>query len=139
MAWRVHPAQERPGTGLIAALVILLAAWLCAELMEQPGWGIFAAGVLAVGCNRFFFPTWYELDAEGITARFPLKTSRYRWPELRRFVYDETGGFLSPRAKRSFLDEYRGVSVLFGTRSPLTLTLPPRGEGIKPIFEATSP
>ena len=82
--------------------------------MEQPGWGIFAAGVLVVGCNRFFFPTRYELDAEGITARFPLKTARNQWPELRRFVYDETGGFLSPRARRSFLDEYRGVSVLFG-------------------------
>ncbi len=108
---------SRPGTALCVLLAILLAAWLCAELMEQPGWGVFAAGVLLVGCNRFFFPTRYELDAEGISARFPLKTARYPWAELRRFVFDEAGGFLSPRTKRSFLDEYRGVSVLFGKNS----------------------
>lgn len=81
--------------------------------MEQIAWGLFAILIMVVGCNRFFFPTRYELDAEGITARFPLKTIHYQWTELRRFVYDETGGFLSPRARRSFLDEYRGISLLF--------------------------
>jgi len=95
--------------------------------MEHFGWAVLAVVVLVVGANRFFFPTRYELDDEGITARFPLKTSRYRWAELRRFVYDRSGGFLSPRAKRSFLDEYRGISLLFG---PLTLTLSPEGNAL---------
>ncbi len=114
LVWRVHPARERPGTALLTAVVIVLAGWLSAALMDQAGWGIFAAGVLIVGSNRFFFLTRYALDAEGITARFPLKTTCYQWSELRRFVYDGTGGFLSPRARRSFLDEYRGISLLFG-------------------------
>ena len=95
-------------------MVILIAAWLVGDLMEQPAWGVFAAGVLVVGCNRFFFPTTYELTDEGITGRFPLKTVCHQWPELRRFIYDRAGGFLSPRAKRSMLDEYRGLSLLFG-------------------------
>ncbi len=98
---------------MFAAGVIAVAAWLSAEMMQQPAWGVFAALVLLAGCNRFFFPTKYELTEEGISARYPLKTVRYQWPELRRFVYDRTGGFLSPRAKRSFLDEYRGISLLF--------------------------
>ena len=113
LSWQVHPARNRPGIALCAAGVIALAAWICADLMEHFGWAVLAVVVLVVGANRFFFPTRYELDDEGITARFPLKTSRYRWAELRRFVYDRSGGFLSPRAKRSFLDEYRGISLLF--------------------------
>jgi hypothetical protein len=112
-SWRVHPARDRLSAAVLAAAVILLAAWLTAELMELTAWGIFAVFVLVVGCNRFFFPTSYELTALGITARYPLKTIRYQWPELRRFVYDRSGGFLSPRARRSFLDEYRGISLLF--------------------------
>ena len=114
LSWQVHPARERWKAALLAAAVIAIAAWLVAELMEQPAWGLFAAAVLVVGCNRFFFPTTYELTTDGIIARYPLKTIRYQWPELRRFVYDQTGGFLSPRARRSFLDEYRGMSLLFG-------------------------
>lgn len=82
-------------------------------MMEQPAWGMFAFIVLVVACNRFYFPTRYELTAEGITAGFPLKTIQYRWAEIRRFVYDHSGGFLSPRARGSFLDEYRGISLLF--------------------------
>jgi hypothetical protein len=113
LSWQVHPARERWKTALAVATVLALAAWLSAQIMEQTGWGVFALCVLVVGCNRFFFPTRYELTNEGITARFPLRTVSYRWPEIRRFMYDETGGFLSPRSKSSFLDEYRGISLLF--------------------------
>jgi hypothetical protein len=124
---------------VLAAAVILLAAWLTAELMELTAWGIFAVFVLVVGCNRFFFPTSYELTALGITARYPLKTIRYQWPELRRFVYDRSGGFLSPRARRSFLDEYRGISLLFpdsrGTRDMSLLPLGGPTVGRCPVAE----
>jgi hypothetical protein len=113
ISWQVHPARERWKTALVATALIALAAWLCIQIMEQPGWGVFAFVVLVAACNRFYFPTHYELTDEGIVAHFPLRTVRYRWRDLRRFVYDETGGFLSPRAKGSFLDEYRGISLLF--------------------------
>lgn len=112
-SWQVHPARERRRTALLTLGVIAAIAWLTIEVMQQPAWGLFALVVLLAGCNRFFFPTRYELDAEGLTARYPLRTVRYRWVELRRFVYDGTGGFLSPRVRRSLLDEYRGISLLF--------------------------
>lgn len=111
--WQVHPARKRWGTALLTSGLITFAAWLVVGLMEQPSWGVFAVVVLVVGCNRFFFPTRYEIDNQGITARFPLRTVRYQWVELRRFLYDHSGGFLSPRIRRSPLDEYRGISLLF--------------------------
>jgi hypothetical protein len=113
ISWQVHPARERWKAALAATTLIALASWLTAQIMEQPGWGVFAFGVLVIGCNRFYFPTRYDLTHEAVTARFPLRTVSYRWQDLRRFVYDETGGFLSPRSKSSFLDEYRGISLLF--------------------------
>jgi hypothetical protein len=132
-SWQVHPARRRPLAALLTVLVIAAAAFLAGSLMEQLGWGIFAAVALVVGANRFFFLTHYELDQVGITARFPLKTVRYRWEELRRFIYDGGGGYLSPRAKASFLDEYRGISLLFG---PVTLSLSPDGKGNKNLVAA---
>ncbi len=148
LSWQVHPARERWKASLASAAVIGIAGWLAAELMEHAGWGLFAAAVLIVGLNRFFFPTTYELTEEGITANYPLKTVHYPWRELRRFVYDRAGGFLSPRARRSLLDEYRGISLLFGEvnccsespsdPSPLTLTHSPEGRGDKTACEGES-
>ena len=49
LAWRVHPAAERRGTGIaVLALMITLSA-LAAMWMEGFYWGLFAFGVL------FFF------------------------------------------------------------------------------------
>jgi hypothetical protein len=108
ISWQIHPARERKKSALFATLVIAAAAFLTAQFMEEPGWGVFALFVLLIGCNRFYLPTRYEITADGITARYPLKTISYRWSELRRFVFDRAGGFLSPRARRSFLVEHRG-------------------------------
>ena len=69
---------------------------------------------LVVALNRFFFPSRFRIDPEGITARFPFQTQRLRWAEIRRFVVDEHGGYLSTRSKLSRLDAYRGLHILFG-------------------------
>ena len=77
-------------------------------------WAVFSAVVLVATLNRFYFRRRFDIDAEGITARFPLRTKRFRWADTRRFIVDANGGFLSPRAKRSRLDAWQGLHVLFG-------------------------
>jgi hypothetical protein len=47
-------------------------------------------------------------------ARFPLRTQRIEWRDVRRFVTDDHGGYLSTRAVASRMDAYRGVHLLFG-------------------------
>ncbi|HUG93406.1 MAG TPA: hypothetical protein VML55_21385 [Planctomycetaceae bacterium] len=113
IVWRVHPARERP-VALVAALAVIAAlAWLAAEWMEQWGWGVFAAVFLIGVLNRFFFPSEYRIDAVGVSARHALARQRLRWSEIRRFVHDAHGGYLSGRARPSTLDPFRGVHLLF--------------------------
>jgi hypothetical protein len=76
--------------------------------------GVIALLVLIAALNRFYFPSTFQLDKEGITARYPLRRKRERWDRLRRFVHDEYGGYLSSRAQPSRLDAYRGIHLLFG-------------------------
>ncbi len=75
---------------------------------------MFSEVVLVFALNRFFFRSRFEIDADGITARFPLRKQRVRWADTRRFVVDDNGGFLSSRVKRSRLDAWQGLHVLFG-------------------------
>ena len=116
LAWRVHPARERPVAACAALVVIAAMAWLSADLMEHAGWGVFAAVVLLVALQRFFVPSEYCVDAEGVTVRLPWTTQRYRWEAVRRFVHGERGGFLSSRSRPSALDAFRGMPLLFGRR-----------------------
>ena len=84
--------------------------------MQNPWWGVLGAGIMLAALNRFFFPSHFEIDGEGITAEYPLRRLRLSWKDLRRFCHDRHGGYLSTRARRSWLDGYRGMHVLFGAR-----------------------
>ncbi|MHC5002381.1 MAG: PH domain-containing protein [Planctomycetota bacterium] len=114
LCWRAHPAGERVGRALVAGAVVAGLAGLSAVLMQSVWWAALAIAVLVLALNRFFLPSRFAIDEEGITARYPLRRVRYRWSDLRRFVLDENGGYLSTRARASWMDAYRGMHVLFG-------------------------
>lgn len=115
VSWQAHPAKERLGAAGFAVVVIAAMAWLAYDLMQSLWWAVLAIAILLIALNRFFWPTTYRIDAEGIIAQSPWRRQQLRWSELRRFVYDRRGGYLSTRKCRSVLDVSRGMHVLFGT------------------------
>lgn len=120
--WRAHPARERRRAAAAGALLIALVAIAVHWAAEIPGFSLLAASLLLMSLNRFFFPSRFEVDREGITAHYPLRTQRLCWHELRRFVTDDNGGFLSPHAEPSRLDSWRGMHVLFGEHRQAALS-----------------
>ena len=119
LTWRVHPARERPLAAGFAVAVIAALAWLAADLMQHPAWAAFAALVLVIALHRFFFPSEYRLDPEGVTLRQPWRTLHYPWAQIRRFEHGRRGGFLSSRSCVSVLDLFRGIPLLFDERREL--------------------
>jgi hypothetical protein len=113
-AWQAHPARERLGRAVVGVAVVILLAGIAGVLMESSGFGILALLILVLALNRFFFPSHFSIDAEGITASYPLRRLRKRWADLRRFVVDANGGYLSARARGSRFDAFGGMHVLFG-------------------------
>ena len=114
-SWSAHPARERPRQAILSALAITALAVAAGRLGQHPGWSLLAALVLVAALNRFFFPSRFTIDANGITARYPLGRRRLEWHRLRRFLHDARGGYLSTRATASRLDAYRGTHLLFGS------------------------
>lgn len=113
IAWRAHPAAERLGRAALASLAVLAASAGIATIGESAYWGVVALIVLVLALNRFFFPSRFSIDEEGIVARYPLRTVRMRWDELRRFAHDRYGGYLSRRIRPSRLDAFSGMHLLF--------------------------
>jgi hypothetical protein len=114
--WKAHPAAERVGPAVMAGVAVLAIGTAVALSFASIAWGALSVVVLVASLNRFFFPSRFSIDEQGITARLPLGVRRLRWSEARRFAVDRRGGYLSARARRSWLDPYCGVHVLFGRR-----------------------
>ena len=114
LSWRVHPFRERFGAACFAVSVLLAMAWLAAELMQSLWWAVMAVLFLAASLNRFFLPSEFQIDNDGVTVRSFFKVSRLRWLQIRRFLHDKHGGFLSTRTKASFFESFRGIHLLFG-------------------------
>jgi hypothetical protein len=111
--WNAHPARRRPGTTAAAAAVIALLALCAGWLGGSSWWAVASAFILMVALNRFFFPSEFSIDDEGIAARYPLRRQRLLWKDVRRFLHDERGGYLSTRVRASRFDAYRGMHLLF--------------------------
>ncbi len=116
-SWQAHPARERVVPAVLGAVVLVAIAGLAGVFMQSPVWALFALLVLGVALNRFFLPSRFSIDAEGITARYPLRRQRLEWVHLRRFVHDDDGGFLSTRSRRSWRDGFGGMHLFFGPGS----------------------
>lgn len=82
--------------------------------MQSLWWSLLALVIQIVALRRFFLPSEYQIDAEGVTARTIWARQQMRWNETRRFLFDSRGGFLSTRAQGSMLDLFRGMHLVFG-------------------------
>ena len=111
--WTAWPAIERPGRTAVLVLAILVFAMLSGVLGGDLLWGLTAAALLSIGLNRWFLPTTYELDDQGIVAGFPLRRRSIRWRNARRLVLDAAGGWLSDarRGRRG----RRGIDLYWGS------------------------
>lgn len=77
------------------------------------GFGLVACAVLVLAANRFYLPSTYTIDDAALTARSFAGTKVIPWKNVRRFLHDSRGGFLSSRARSSWLESMHGVHVLF--------------------------
>jgi hypothetical protein len=122
LEWRVHPARERAAAASVAVAVMAAMACLSAMLMQSIGWGLLAFAVQAFALRRFLLPSDFRVDARGVTACNGWQTQRYRWSEIRRFLCDAQGGYLSTRRRRSLLDLFRGMHLIFGENRDAVVT-----------------
>lgn len=72
-----------------------------------------AAVILMGALAKYFLPTWYVLDENGLTARQVGPGKRMAWSQVRRVAVMKDGVFVSPSARPSRMDSFRGVFLPF--------------------------
>lgn len=121
--WKVHPAGERKPSAIAAFIVIILlsgAVYLLSTYytgwvsLPSFGWAVLSLLILVFALNRFFFPSTFIIDNNGVTARYLFKKQYLAWTTIRRYHHDKYGVYLSTRSRRSWIDAYSGMHILFG-------------------------
>lgn len=112
--WRAHPARERLTATAGAVTLILMLGIGSSIVAGTMIAGLAAVLLLVLSLRRYFFPSEYEIDGDGVTARYALGSVRQAWPEVRRCVADDRGVFISRRVRASRLDAYTGCHLLPG-------------------------
>jgi len=114
LTWISHPAADDPFYKPLALVGLVLGVSIGASLaFAHASFGILAFLFLAVSLARYFLPTSYHLSQEGLTARFLGMERRRDWGEFRNFYPHAVGVHLSPFARPSRLDPFRGQFLRF--------------------------
>jgi hypothetical protein len=112
--WRVHPLRENwtRSTLLLLFLLFLFSGiyWLFQSVFVT----LLSAIVVICSLYRYFVPFRYELYQHELVVTAPFYRLTKSWDAFRSFYVDNNGVLLSPFAKPSRLENFRGVYVRFG-------------------------
>jgi hypothetical protein len=114
LEWSAWPAREKPLFAL-GLVLFLLAIWVAVGYVYREAVWVLLAVILLLGAVApFFVITRYRLDEEGVSMKRFVTTMKKRWEELRSYYPDKNGVLVSPFAKPSRLENFRGVYLRFG-------------------------
>ena len=113
LSWRSWPLVDEWPASLAKAAVVAVMCAAAGLAFGGVEYGLLAAAFLVLSLARFFLPSRFVLDAQGVSRRSPGGRGQLAWASVRRVVVGQAGVFLSPFEKLSRLDSFRGVFVPF--------------------------
>ncbi len=102
-------AREQPGRAAAAAAMVLAAVALARALTNQPWAALLTFAFLGLALRDFAFPVRFTLTERYAEFRGLGLCHRIEWPRVRSVYRDARGLKLSPLARPSRLEAYRGV------------------------------
>lgn len=114
--WRSWPVRESFPTALAILGGMTLAGVLVGWLTGRTHLALLAVAVLGAAMWRFFVPTLFELNANGVSRWVLGRYRRIPWREIRRYQVCSTGVLLLPTADSRPTDAFRGLYLPWGKR-----------------------
>lgn len=117
LCWKVHPLrQERAGKSILLVVIVGAVSWVAAFSFGHFAYGLLSLSILIFSLAHYFFPSRYSLDETGVSRTLLGHQTRRVWAEFRRVDARSNGLFLSPFARPSRLDSFRGLFLPFHKR-----------------------
>ena len=121
LRWRSWPLAESWSAAILVAVGLLGAGAAVRWATAATHLALLAMAALAVALWRFFLPTSFELNAEGVSQWLFGRRRRIPWRDIRRYQVCSSGVLLLPQADACPLDAYRGLYLPWGKHRPEVL------------------
>ena len=122
LCWEVHPLrQEKASKSLSLIVIVATVSWATAYSFGHFGYGLLSLCVLVLSMAHYFFPSRYKLDEIGVSRDILGRQTRRVWTDFRRVDARSNGLFLSPFARPSRLDSFRGFFLPFHAEGDLVV------------------
>ncbi len=121
LEWTVHPVKRRPWVSVAVSAFVVAVVALVRITTESQVFAVLAMVIMAASLAKFYFPTRYRLDSQGVTIKTTTQTLMKEWKLYRSCYPDKNGILLSPFATTSRLENFRGIYLMFqGNREAVT-------------------
>jgi hypothetical protein len=114
LEWSVVPFRENRGRSAAVVAVMLLVGLVVVVLFKDVFLGILSVLILFASLHTYFGKTTYRLDSGQVVVKSSFGTTAKKWSHFKRYFVDRKGVTLSPFAKRSRLEPFRSLRLLFG-------------------------
>ena len=118
LSWTVHPLVENWRKSVILGLFLILLLfgiyWGFQSIYIAGLSGIFLIGSL----YKYFLPFHHQCEADRLIITSCCYRLERSWESFRSFYVDANGVLLSPFARPTRLENFRGVYVRFGKHTP---------------------
>jgi hypothetical protein len=114
LEWSVVPFRENLGRSAAVVAAMLLVGFLVVALFKDVFLGILSVLILFASLHTYFGKTTYRLDSGQVVVKSSFGTTAKKWSHFKRYFVDRKGVTLSPFDKRSRLEPFRSLRLLFG-------------------------
>jgi hypothetical protein len=111
IAWTAHPARRQPEQIALIAAIVLVTTSVVLVTLESAWLALLAAVILLASVAQFLFPTRYRLSDAGVHEQSLLRRKFRAWRDLRRVQVGLGAALVSPFARPSWMDRYRGIML----------------------------
>lgn len=114
LEWTVFPLAESKTKALIAVLTPPLAMLVIYLFMQSWLWAGLGFLLLFSSEFPFFLKSRYTFDQQGVSMKRGGVTIVRKWEQINSHYPDKNGVLLSPFAKQTWLENFRGIYLQYG-------------------------
>lgn len=118
LSWTVHPIVENWRKSLLLGLFLALLLFGIYFGFQSIYVALISGIVLIGSLYKYFLPFHHQCEADRIIITSCCYRLERSWETFRSFYVDANGVLLSPFARPTRLENFRGVYVRFGKHTP---------------------
>ena len=115
LEWSVFPFKENARRSALVVAVIAAAGVVVYMAFRDPFLVLLSVAILVASLFSYFSRTTYRLDENEVMIKSSVGKTVKRWSYFKRYYPDGKGITLSPFEKKTRLEPFRSIRLLYGS------------------------